>query len=306
MIERHIQAVIDFLETPAGHLDALFPDRKVFSVAGLEFHQFRFAYLKDGRIRVGGGIDIPIDTEKLGDRIVGERLMTEDRFPSMENHAELGAPVADMVIGDDMISEKAGDAGEGISDDSRAYVADVHRFGNIGRGEVNDYGAARAGERSAEAVITDEAFDAGSPCLPADAEIDEAGACDFGGSETGEVEGVDDLPGQDTGIGFVLFGKHHGRVRLVISKTEVGRSGNGGAGRRSENGKKRGGQAGFQFLDETHGDGELSGDGSGRRGGLVLSAKKIPSGVDASAMRWRMVELANILAMAASIRRWDW
>lgn len=54
-----------------------------------------------------------------------------------DEDAELGAPVADVVIADDVGAEEVEDAVDGVSDDHGAEVADVHLFGGVGGGEVD-------------------------------------------------------------------------------------------------------------------------------------------------------------------------
>jgi len=42
---------------------------------------------------------------------------------------------ADVVVGDDIVADEPRDAGEGVADEGAANVADVHRLGDVGRGE---------------------------------------------------------------------------------------------------------------------------------------------------------------------------
>ena len=43
VVEAHVERVVDLLQAAFGNLDALPPDREVFRVAGLEFHQLGLA-----------------------------------------------------------------------------------------------------------------------------------------------------------------------------------------------------------------------------------------------------------------------
>ncbi|MNJ57189.1 hypothetical protein D3C77_527680 [compost metagenome] len=50
-----------------------------------------------------------------------------------QQHAELGAPVADMVLPDHVVAEEGQHARDGVADDGRAQVADVHFLGQVRR-----------------------------------------------------------------------------------------------------------------------------------------------------------------------------
>ena len=60
-----------------------------------------------------------------------------------------------MVVADDLVAECGTDSREGVADDGRAEVADVHRLGDVGRGEV-DHDGARLGGPGDSAVFFGE------------------------------------------------------------------------------------------------------------------------------------------------------
>ena len=111
VVELHVEPVVDFLEAVFGNLDALLPDREVLRVASLEFDQLRLAVIEHARLFLQG-IDLAVNAHQLGDRIGGERGLVEEMVPAVNDHPELGAPVADVVVRDDLEAEKARDAGE--------------------------------------------------------------------------------------------------------------------------------------------------------------------------------------------------
>jgi len=49
----------------------------------------------------------------------------------LDEHAELPAPVADVVLRDDGVALSTQDAGEAVADDRGPQVADVHLLGDI-------------------------------------------------------------------------------------------------------------------------------------------------------------------------------
>ena len=100
-------------------------------------------------------------------------------FQPADDHPELRAPVADVIVADDVVAEELGDARERVAEDGRADVADVHRLGDVGRAEVDDDRAWVRGARDAEALIGEERGDALRDRVGAQGEIDEAGAGDL-------------------------------------------------------------------------------------------------------------------------------
>jgi hypothetical protein len=139
-----VELGVDGAELVEGEGDAAGPDLFVFGVALLEFDEFVAAGVEHGGVGLGLGVDGFVEAEQFGDGVGVERGGVEQGFPAVEDHAELGAPVADVVVGDDFVADEAGDAGEGVADEGGADVADVRGFGDVRRGEVDDDGA---GER---------------------------------------------------------------------------------------------------------------------------------------------------------------
>ena len=243
VVEFDVEAVVNFLQAVLGNVDALLPDREVIGVAGLEFDELGFARIEHGRVFLGGGVDHAIDADQFGDRGGFQSGLVEEVVPAVNDHAELGAPVADVIVRDDVESEETRNARKRIADDGRADVADVHRLGDVGCREIDDHGFASAGGRHAEPFVADQGCRAGGVGGGKNAEIDEAGTGDVGGGQAIELEVVDDFLGQRAGIGLARLGENHGGVRLVIAKTKVGGSCYGCAGWFAEGGSQCGGKA---------------------------------------------------------------
>ena len=74
-------------------------------------------------------------------------------LPAPQNHAELGAPVAEMIVADDLVAEEAQRPGQSIADNSTAQVANVHRLGDVGRTVVNDVSAGREAGVAPQALV---------------------------------------------------------------------------------------------------------------------------------------------------------
>ena len=59
-------------------------------------------------------------------------------FEVGDEHAELRAPVSDVVEPEDVVAEEVDEVGDGVSDDGGAQVAHVHLLRDVGRGVVDD------------------------------------------------------------------------------------------------------------------------------------------------------------------------
>ena len=76
-------------------------------------------------------------------------------FVSIDDHPELRAPIADVVIADGLMSEELERAIDAVADDGRTNMADVHRLGDI-RGRIVDDDRSRpVDRRDAESRVVD-------------------------------------------------------------------------------------------------------------------------------------------------------
>ena len=142
----------------------------------------------------------------------------------MDEHAELRAEVADVVLADDGVALEFKHAGECVAEDRGAEMADVHLLGDVGAGVVDhdrlrclcrvDAGAGGGGAKTFGEGGGEEGF--------FETEIDETGAGDGGGfAEVFDVEVGDDLGG-DFARGLTdAFGQGHGDVGLVVGVARV-------------------------------------------------------------------------------------
>ncbi len=78
----------------------------------------------------------------------GQRMLA---IPTNE-HAELRAPVPDVVLSDHVVSEKAEHTGEHVADDRPAQVSDVHLLGDVRLRILDDHAERPVHRRQADAV----------------------------------------------------------------------------------------------------------------------------------------------------------
>ena len=250
-VEGDAEARVDGVELGLGEALHLAPDAEVFLVAGLELHEFLVDGVEGGGVFFRAGGDEFVEALHFTERIGGEGGGVALGFPRVEEHAELGAPVADVVVAHDAMPEEGGAAGEGVAEDGGADVADVHRLGDVGRAEVDEDGLRLLRGGDAEARVGGEGGELAFEGAGEEAEIDEAGPGDFGrGAEVGHVEVLDDLGGELARVGALLLGEDHGGIGLVVAKAGVGGGLDAGIGK-AEVGEG-GAEAGFELGGEGH------------------------------------------------------
>jgi hypothetical protein len=153
-----------------------------------------------------------------------ESVAVENRFPTVDQHPELRAPVADVIVAHGFVADELCDACNGVAEDRAANVANVHRLGDVRRGEVDDdffrvrgCGDAepfRIGGKRGGALFEPFAFQP---------EIDEPRACDLRRlAHFGDVEFFNDLLRKLAGICFCLLGEQHRDIGLIVAEACVG------------------------------------------------------------------------------------
>ena len=121
----------------------LLPQRDVLRVAGVQLRRLLAARRHD---RVVGRVLVVLVVGRVLDRACGRgRRAGPARGPgrrskaassrkllvAVDEHAELRAPVAEVVVGDDRVAEEPQEAGERVADDRAAEVADVQRLRHV-------------------------------------------------------------------------------------------------------------------------------------------------------------------------------
>ena len=180
------------------------------------------------RCRSAGGValrvDRLVDAFQFGDGIAFQRGPVEQGFPAEQQHAELRAPVADVVVGDDAVAEQAQHAREAVAENRGADVADVHRLGDVGRTEIHDDGA-RLGGLSRRTDARRARPIAGFRRAPSglSRKFRKPGAGDLDLlAPRGDVESGEHVGGELARIQFARLGQRHQRVALVIAELRVG------------------------------------------------------------------------------------
>ena len=128
-----------------------------------------------------------------------------------QQHAELSAPIANVVLPDHFVTKGLQHSGNAVTDNGAAQVADVHFFCQV-RPRIIDHHAVtfRAVLRCCTGLGNE---------MWGQFNVDEARACDGQVlSDVGQVEGVDDLLGYLSGIAAGAFSRCHNTIGLVVAE----------------------------------------------------------------------------------------
>jgi len=224
VVEPHAEPLVDDVELGARERDHPAPDGEVLRVAGLQPDQFPAGGFERGGAGFAFGGGLFVEALHLGDRVGLQRGGVQVAFPGRQQHPELRAPVAQVVVGQDAETEGAVEAVKGIADHSRADVADVHRLGHIGARVIDDHGATVPGVRDAEARRGGECCELLGQPLRGNGQVDETGAGDFGARQhRRQRQGGERCLGHGARRTAQGFGRLHRVVTLEIAKARVGR-----------------------------------------------------------------------------------
>src|SRR5262245_57437987 len=87
------------------------------------------------------------------DGIFLESLLVAAMLVAVEEDAKLSPPVPEVVISDDVVSQKTVEACQRIADDRASKMAHMHRLGHVRRAEVNNDGLGRLDRINADTFV---------------------------------------------------------------------------------------------------------------------------------------------------------
>ncbi len=149
-----------------------------------------------------------------------------------DQKAHLIAPVAEVRVTDDLVTQEAQDALQAFTDHRGAQMADVHRLGDVGPAEIDDDLAFGGNERGAQAWVGGDRIGARAERRIGQDEVEETRTGDidrFQPRVTAQMAG--DTGGDITRIGLGLFGDGKRAIALKISQVgTVGRIDAAGGG----------------------------------------------------------------------------
>ena len=148
-----VEQVIELFKFAPRELDCLLPNSQVLRISSLKFNEFLAGLALDVLIGFLNAVDLSVEADQLGDGIAFERFLIEEMLPPVDDFAKLGSPVADVVVGDDLVAKKSGNAGQSVSENRAADVADMHRLGNVRRAEIQDDLSRRHGRDNSDPLV---------------------------------------------------------------------------------------------------------------------------------------------------------
>jgi hypothetical protein len=161
--QRDVQRRIDAVEIVLGQVDEIGPQPHRLGVALLQGQRPGPRPRHHLGVRLGGV------TRRLIERVgvslhqpSGLRALAH-RQQVLDEHAEVGAPVADVVLPNDVVPQVFQRPGKRVPDHGGPQVPDVHLLGNVGRGVVQDDDPLLLGRDPEARVVRDRPDSGGDP-----------------------------------------------------------------------------------------------------------------------------------------------
>ena len=146
---------------------------------------------------------LDVQPGQFAHRVGLERRLVAEVLVAVEQDAELRAPVAEVVVGDDRVAQEAQQPRQGVADDRAAQMADVHRLGDVGRAVIDDEGPRRRRRRDAEPLVARPSPGPAGPASRAQAQVDEARARRSPAARAGRPSGSRSTISWATSRGFL-------------------------------------------------------------------------------------------------------
>src|ERR1700686_645299 len=100
-------------------------------------------------------------------------------LPTIDHLPELSSPIADVIVGDHVVSEESGDPRQSVPENRRSDMPDMHGLRNIRRAEVDDDGFRLSRPFHTQVLIQSNFVDTMSDKFRRKSEINETGPGDF-------------------------------------------------------------------------------------------------------------------------------
>ena len=198
--QAHPEPCVHLVQVPAGDVDQPLPDGQRVRVPGLQPDQPAPGPLGERRVVVELAPGRLVERVRVGGQQgrLGRILAHVEQV--LDQHAERGAPVADVVVPDHPVPGELQDAGDGVADDGGAQVPDVHFLGHVRRGVLHHHRLRGRDRRQPEPGVAEHPRGLGGDPVVAQREVDEPGPADLGlGAHVRHVQPGGQLGGHLTG-----------------------------------------------------------------------------------------------------------
>ena len=151
-------------------------------------------------------------------------MSIQQSFPAVNHHPKLRAPITNVIVANDFVSEKLGDARERVPEHGAADVANVHRFRHVWRSKINYDPACRSRPCHTEAFVFGKLARFFCDRVRTQCEIDEARTGNsWSFAPLADVEMRENVLRNFIRIFAPLLPEHESSIRLIIAETWIGR-----------------------------------------------------------------------------------
>ena len=201
------QSIIKRLTVRHGNLNEPLPLHQHGRVARLKLHDGLSTAPLKVLIGIKALLCLTIEIFQIRQRI---RCCALFRHESQQ-HAELCAPVADMVLSNDRMAQTFQHPGDAVTDNCAAQMPNMHLLGQIRARVVDDYALRVGAWLGGGCCVGDE--------LRCKGNVDKAGACHSQvARDAVKIDDVDDRLRNLTRVLACAFGSGHNAVGLVIAE----------------------------------------------------------------------------------------
>jgi hypothetical protein len=195
--------------------DDLAPEIERVLVAGLQQHDALSRAIRESSVAVEFRTRGAIELAELAH--VGLRAALTDVEQMLDEHTERRAPIADVVLADDLVAQELEHSCERVADDRGTQVAHVHFLGDVRRGIVDNDAVFRGRKRHAEALVARDFFERALEESRLEREVDEPGAGDLDAvGNIREVSSSDDDFGNLPWRTLQCFREAHREIGLIV------------------------------------------------------------------------------------------
>ncbi len=232
VIKLNAEPLVNHVERFERIFPELFPKLSVLGIALLEQNQFALGGLAHQVIRFRFVLNFPINRFEMTKRIEPEFLCIALALVAEQDHAEAGAPIAEMIVGNDLVSQKAIEPRQRIAEDRAPQMTHVHLLRDVGTAVIDDNGLRSRRDRNSKPVIARTLRDLPRKIIGLQPKIEKTGAGDLRlFRDILQVEGLGELDRQFPRIGLRFLGLHQRRVGLEIAMARIEAGAHVGRGR---------------------------------------------------------------------------
>ena len=141
LAEADVEAVVDLLELAPALIAEQAPGLERHRIAALQLHHLLAGGGLKGVVVVEAGLGLAVEGHQIAEihRIGGGERLGGHLLEVGDQHAELGAPVADVVEAQHRMAAELQHPGQGVADDRGAQMPHVHLLGDVGAGEIHNH-----------------------------------------------------------------------------------------------------------------------------------------------------------------------